>query len=223
MAKTNFKTLRKNMVDGQIHPSGVVDDDILNAYETIPRELFVPEDLKGISYTDEGISISHGRFLMEPITHSRIIQAARPTPHDVVLDVATGSGYTAAILSPMVSTIIALESDEDLLKRAEQFWKKTKSCNIVPACNDIEQGCPEHAPYSLILLNGASANVPAALLDQLAPGGRLIATLQKQGETIGQVTVFNKSEDGHISDYSLFNAGIAYLPEFAPKPEFVFS
>ena len=109
---TDFIQARKNMVDCQIHPSGIVDGWILESFQNIPRELFVPEKLQGIAYTDENIDIGQGRFLMEPIVHAKLLQAVAPDKSDVVLDIGVGTGYSSAILCPNVSTVVALENNK---------------------------------------------------------------------------------------------------------------
>ena len=90
----------------------MVDTGILQSFETVPRELFIPEKLQGVAYTDENIDIGQGRFVMEPIIHAKLLQAVLPVAGDIVLDIGIGSGYSSAILSPLVTTVIALEHNK---------------------------------------------------------------------------------------------------------------
>ena len=127
----DFVQARKNMVDCQIHTSGVVHTGLLQAFETVPRELFVPEHLKGIAYFDEDIQLAKGRYLSEPLILSKMLQAADLQSDDVVLDIGGGTGYCAAILSSNVSTIIAVESDDAYIAAAKSNWSELDACNIV--------------------------------------------------------------------------------------------
>lgn len=219
---TNFTAARINMVDSQIHTMGVVSEPILNAFRMVPREEFVAEAQKGIAYCDEDMPVTKGRCLMEPVTHARLIQAVAPVASDTVLDVGGATGYSAAILSRLVSRVVACEPDADLLARAEKTWAKLQCANIEPFQGDISCGCAPHAPYSLIFVGGSVSCVPDALLSQLAPHGRLVAVVRCKSDKIGRATLFVKTANGTISERVLFDAAVPYLPGFEPRTEFVF-
>ncbi|MGH1403103.1 MAG: protein-L-isoaspartate O-methyltransferase family protein [Alphaproteobacteria bacterium] len=220
---TNFSQARKNMVDGQVHTAGVVDPRILDMFSTVPRELFVPEKLQGVSYTDENLDIGQGRCLMEPITHARLLQEARLVESDVVLDIAAGSGYSSAILSPIVSTVIALENNKRQMDKAQRVWDKLDMCNIVLETGKLNEGVTEHAPYSLIVINGSVPEVPDVILKQLAVGGRLVTVIAQKGDTIGQAKLFYKNDNGDVSSKTLFDTGIPFLADFGLEDAFQFA
>ncbi len=217
-----FLSARTNMVDSQIHPMGVVSEPILNAFRTVQREKFIPEDKKAIAYNDEDLPIGNGRYLMEPVTHARLVQAALPTPKDVVLDVACGAGYSSAIFAKLVSHVVASDPDAKLLAHAEKQWAENKLGNIVPHQGAFEDGNQTMAPYSLIFINGAVSAVSQQLFDQLAPEGRLLAVIRKGGDKMGRAVLFVKSAQGTISERVLFDAGIPWLPGQEPRNGFVF-
>ena len=219
---TDFTAARNAMVDSQIHTMGVTSEEILNAYRTVRREEFVPEGRRGIAYSDEDMPVAHGRFLMEPVTHARLIQAALPKATDTVLDVGGATGYSAAILSGLVSRIVAAEPDAALLAVAEATWKKLGCNNVVPHQGPFGAGCATHAPYSLIVINGSVAEMPPVLLEQLAPGGRLLAVVRKVNDRIGRAVLVTKSESGGVSERVLFDAAVPYLPGHEPRNGFVF-
>ena len=210
------------MIDGQIHPSGVVEPIILETFANVPRELFVPERLQEIAYTDEELDIGQGRYLLEPKSHAKMLQAVLPQKTDIVLDIGVGAGYSSAILSPMVQTVIALENNKRQIDKAEKLWSKLDACNIALIEDDLEKGVPQQAPYSLIIFNGAVHHVPDNILDQLDNGGRLIAVVREDPSSLGRATLFVKTEKGDLSSSPLFDAGTPYLQGFEPKPEFVF-
>lgn len=218
----NFQTARTNMVDGQIHTAGVVSAEILNAFETVPRERFVPEAMQNVAYSDEDLQISSGRYLLEPITHAKMVQAVLPRSDDVVLDIGGATGYSAAILSSLVTTVVALESNESFLTRAARLWEEIGAVNVVAMPGDLVLGNAENAPFSLIFMNGAVSEIPRGIVAQLEKGGRLITIVKKPGAVMGEVTLVKHIGDGDYSAYNLFSAGCPYLPGFAPVIEFEF-
>lgn len=219
---SNFSSMRKNMVDGQIHTASVVDERVLQAFQTTPRELCVPERLQNVSYTDESIDIGQGRSLMEPITHAKILQAAALREDDVVLDIGSASGYSSAILSPIVSTVIAVEHNKRQCDRAKRLWESRGLCNIVLVENKLTQGALEHAPYSLVIINGAVPKIPSNITDQMALGGRLITVIKQRDEIVGKAVLFIKDDQGYVSSRPLFDAGVRNLEEFDLEPDFIF-
>lgn len=219
---TDFTAARNAMVDSQIHTMGVTSEEILNAYRTVRREEFVPEGRRGIAYSDEDMPVAHGRCLMEPVTHARLVQAALPKPSDTVLDVGGATGYSAAILSGLVSRIVAAEPDAALLAIAEASWKKLGCNNIVPHQGAFTAGCAAHGPYSMIVINGSVAGIAEALLEQLAPGGRLVAVVRKADDRIGRAVLVTKSATGAVGERILFDAAVPYLPGQEPRNGFVF-
>lgn len=219
---TNFTAARINMVDSQIHTMGVVSDGILEAFRTVPREEFVPEDRKGVAYCDEDMPVAKGRCLMEPVTHARLIQAVTPAADDTVLDVGGATGYSAAILSRLVGRVVAIEADPSLLEQAKANWGKLGCDNVIGQPANFAEGYADMAPYSLIFVNGSVNCVPDALLAQLAPHGRLVAVVRCKGDKIGRATLFVKTTGGTISERVLFDAAVPYLPGHEPRTEFVF-
>lgn len=222
----DFAQARKNMVDCQIHTSGVVHAGLLEAFETVPREVFVPENLKGIAYYDEDIQLGKGRFLLEPLTLSKMLQAAELKETDVVLDIGGATGYAAAILSPNVSTVIALESNEDYLKAASKHLEELDACNVVPVQGKLKDGAQDKGPFDLIIMHGAVPGIPSKIAAQLSPNGRLLCVLKKPGDKIGQATLIRSSDEAigenRFSSYTLFECGADYLEGFVPKPTFSF-
>lgn len=218
----DFNAARKNMVDGQIHPSGVIDPDLLNAFENIPRELFVDEGLQKIACNDEQMAIGQGRMMLDPTTQARMIQALECNKDDCVLEVGAGTGYAAAILSSIVTTVVSVESDSELLQKAQKIWDKLDCVNIYGHQGDLKDGYLKSAPYRLILVNGAVCDIPQELVEQLAPQGRLITIIKKKDDVLGNVTLIESLGDGQFSTYNLFSASAHYLPGYEPGQSFKF-
>lgn len=222
MSKFDPAQARKNMVDCQIHPSGVVSAQILNVFETIPREQFVPEELQGVAYGDEDLHIGFGRYLLEPMVHAKMLEAADLKATDVVLDVGCATGYSSALMAPLVSTVIAVDDNKDFLKQAALLWDKHDICNVVGVDAPMPEGNPKNAPYDVIVINGAVAEIPQAILAQLAPEGRLVCILKDRPETPGHAVIVRNVGQEQYSSYNLFDARSPYLTGFAPKSGFQF-
>jgi len=218
----DFQAARKNMVDCQVHTSGVMFPALLEAYKAIPREEFIPAEKKNVAYNDEDIALCDGRYLIEPAVHARMIQALDLTTDHVVLDIGGATGYSAAILSSIVSTVVVLESNQDFIKHATQVWENLGLCNIAAFEGALAKGNDGHAPYDSIIINGAVASVPDEILGQLVPGGRLVCIVKRAGHIMGEATLFERSKAGDIASYPLFDAATPYLQGFEPQPEFRF-
>lgn len=218
----DYALSRRNMVDCQIGPNGVTDPAILAAFVAVPREDFVPAPLRGLACLDEEILFDDGRFLIEPSVHARILDAAVPKASDIALDIGGGNGYPAAILSYLVSTVIALESDERTLADAAKLWAGLSVCTVAGVVGAPEKGVKAHAPYNVIVINGAVAHIPEEILAQLAPGGRLVTVLRENPGAQGRAVLVLREEGNIFSRRVLFDASVPYAQGFAPKPGFVF-
>lgn len=218
----DFAQARTNMVDCQIHTNGVIDPRILKAFETLPREQFLPDSKKPVAYQDEDIRLDGGRILMEPQVNARMLQLLKPGEDDIALVVGDSSGYVAALLSFLVSTVLTLETEKPVIESIEKKHRNMDICNVVGVVGDLHKGVPENGPYALIFINGAVGEVPSELLKQLAPDGRLIAIVKHPGDVMGEVTLYQAGENGHISSYVHFKAGCPYLKGLEPEERFSF-
>lgn len=217
----NFDQARTNMVDCQIHPMGVSASNILAAYQSVPREAFLPEGKRDLSYIDEDILLADKRFLMDAATHARLVQALQLSENDAVLDLGDGTGYSASILSQLAGTVITLEEKEELLSQAERCWGEYGYSNIVGFSGPMRKGLEKHAPYNAILINGSAGFVPQAFLDQLADGGRLVVVLRPQEMLQGKAMLYVRAGNA-FSERCLFDSSLPYLPGFEPKHDFQF-
>ncbi len=216
----DYAAARLNMVDSQIRTNKVTNAELIAAFESVPREAFVPERLAGVAYVDEDIALGNGRYLMEPMVLARLLQEARPGPADVVLDVGCGTGYATAILAQVAATVVALESDHELAAAATKVLGDLGIDNAIVVEGPLPAGWAAQAPYSVILLNGAVTEVPDAIRRQLAEGGRLV-TVQKPEAGQGRGILMRRSGET-TARRAVFDAATAVLPGFAPEPGFVF-
>ena len=216
----DFATARSNMIESQLRTNKVTDSAVLDAFETLPRERFLPEARAGVAYVDEDLEVASGRYLMEPMVLARLLQAAQVEPNDVVLDVGCTSGYSSALLARLAGTVVALESDATLRDRANQTLQDLGIDNAVVVAGELTEGYQKQAPYNVILLGGAVAEVPEVILSQVAEGGRLVTVIAAQAH-LGQAVLIRKSA-GLPSRRVLFDASVRQLPGFAATPRFVF-
>lgn len=213
---------RENMVESQIRPNGVSDTKLLEAYRVIPREKFLPEEKAATAYIDEDINLENSRFLMDPATHARMVQALNIGQDDVVLDVACMTGYSSAIVSCLAKTVVALSSDPSASSQARSNCEALSLYNIVFFDGDLSQCNPEYAPYDAIIFNGSLPELPDNVLDKLNPGGRLAYIERHKGQAMGRAMLLHKLGDRKYSKLTLFDIATPYLPGFKPKEDFVF-
>ena len=215
----DFLAARRNMVDRQVRTNKVTDEAVLEALRQVPRELFLPPPMRAVAYVDEDVPIGNGRFLMEPMVFGRLLQAARIDSTDLVLDIGCGTGYSVAVLARLTNMVVALETDPALVRQTGGALAELGIDNAVVVQGPLREGWSAQAPYNVILLEGSVAEVPDAILDQLAEGGRLVGIQQQAG--FGRAMLFLR-RNGIVSSRPLFDAGLPQLPDFAVETGFVF-
>lgn len=219
---SDFQAARINMVESQIHTMGVISEPVLKAFATIRREEFVPADKKTVAYTDEDLSLGQGRFLIEPLTQARLIQALACKSSDIAMDIGCATGYSSAILAGLCANVVAVEHAPAMLSEAEKNWSRMGYGNILPHNGPFVAGYSQKAPYDVILVNGAVSEIPQTWVDMLSKDGRMALVLRARGETVGKAILVTKNAQGVIGQRVLFDAGIPYLPSHEPRNEFVF-
>lgn len=217
---SDYALARRNMVDGQIKTNRVVNPRIIEAMLDVPRELFVPRASRGFAYVDEDIAVGNGRYLVEPMVLARMLESAAIRPDDVVLDVGCATGYSTALLARLANTVVALESDGELVRTATEVLTTQGIDNAVVMEGPLTRGYPEQAPYQVIVINGSVPVEPTTLTDQLGDGGRLVAVLSKSGH-MGQAALYQRFGDV-VSHRALFDAASPLLPGFEPPETFEF-
>lgn len=217
---TDFATARFNMVEGQIRPNKVTDERLLEALSTVPRERFVPASARGVAYVDGDIAVGRGRFLLEPMVLGRMLQAAAVGPADSVLDLGCATGYSTAVLARLAARVIGLDSDEALAAEAAAALAAVGASNAKVARGALSEGWAAEAPYDVIFINGGVAEIPSAVANQLAEGGRIVAPVVRP-RGVGEVRLFQRA-GGVLSSRVLFEAQPDLLPGLEPVPAFEF-
>lgn len=217
----DFEQARINMVDSQIHTMGVVSEPVLNVFRTLPREKFLPADKQAVAYCDEDLPLGNGRWLMEPQVLARLVQACIPEAGAKTLVVGAGCGYAAAVYAALGASVVALEDNAAMTESANIVWRELGLGDALTQ-ESHHGGAERHAPYDLIFINGAVADIPDALKAQMAVGGCLVAVVRADHKEAGKAMQILRTDAQSWSGRVLFDANIPYLPGMAPKNAFIF-
>jgi len=217
----DFAQARRTMVDSQVRPSDVTDLRLIAAMLDVAREQFVPAARRAVAYLDMDVPVGDkgARALLKPMVLAKLLQAAGIGEGDHVLDVGCATGYSAAVLGKLAETVVALEEDTALARIAGETLAASGASNVSIVCGPLHDGWEQAAPFDVIVVEGASEVVPAALLAQLKDGGRLVAVIGSG--PMGKATIFRKS-GGNPTGQTLFDATAPLLPGFAKAAAFVF-
>lgn len=169
-----YAPLREKMVKQQIIDRGIIDKKTIDALREVPRHLFVPQNLQDQAYDDSSLPIGFGQTISQPYIVALMTQIVKPDPGKKALEIGTGSGYQAAILSQIVDSVFTVEIVPELAKDAEGLFMRLGYGNILAKYGDGYKGWPEHAPFDIIIVTAAPENIPQPLIDQLSENGRMI-------------------------------------------------
>ncbi|WP_455474978.1 protein-L-isoaspartate O-methyltransferase family protein [Bartonella sp. B30(2025)] len=221
----NFAELRRKMVDNQIRTVDVTDLSVLKAFLTVPREDFVPEDLKALSYLDTDVTVypaqngSPARYLMKPASLAKLLQLASIKSSDIVLDIGANSGYCAALLSTFARFVVALESNKALSGQAIKILECHHYDNVSVVHGSLEKGYAIEGPYDVIFIEGAVDFIPKNIFDQMNDGGRLVVV---EGHGNAGIARIYFKKDGIVSVRCAFNLAVKPLHDFLKASDFVF-
>ena len=191
-----FETLRQEMIRSQMAERGLNDPIVLEAINKVPREKFVPEDLIDSAYRDSPLPIEADQTISQPYIVALMTVALELKPTDRVLEIGTGSGYSAAVLAEIANEVYTIERHQVLADTARERLQKLGYKNIHVLQGDGSLGWPEHAPFDAIVVTAAGPDVPQSLKQQLAIGGRLVMPVgeYRYSQTLLRVRRINESE-----------------------------
>jgi protein-L-isoaspartate(D-aspartate) O-methyltransferase len=187
-----------------LHAEGIRDRRVLAAFRAVPRAGFVPREAAGQAYVDAPIRIPHGQVTTQPSLIAAMVAALGLTGSERVLEVGTGLGFQTAILAQLARWVVSVERFADLVAQARSNLAAAGLGRVRVVVGDGTLGVPEHAPYQAIVVAAASPHVPGPLIEQLAPGGRLVHPVGPGGHE--QVTAFHKKADRLVADARLIPA-----------------
>ncbi|MGD2163309.1 MAG: protein-L-isoaspartate(D-aspartate) O-methyltransferase [Anaerolineales bacterium] len=200
---------RLQMVRHQIENRDIDDELVLEAMRRIPRELFIPPDIRAHAYADSALPIAEGQTISQPYIVALMTQALEPSPADRVLEIGTGSGYAAAILGLIVREVYSLERHAALAEKADELLQQIGICNVHVIHADGTNGWPEASPYDGIVVTAGAPEVPEPLVEQLAVGGHLVLPVGKH-TTSQHLMQLTKTPDGSLEQDDL--GAVRFVP-----------
>ena len=215
----DYQAARIAMVDGQVRPSDVTLYPIIDAMLQVPREAYVPHDMRPLAYVGKHIDLENGGVVLAPRILAKILESLDIKPDEMVLDIGVGLGYSSAVIARLAEAVIAVEENAELASVAETTLSEQSADNAVVHVGPLVEGAAEHGPYDVIVVEGGVQVLPDSLLSQLKVGGR-IAAIFMDGPS-GQCRIGVRTSAG-ISWDAVFDATAPVLSGFAAKKTFSF-
>ena len=206
---TDFTAEREAMVERQLKRRGINEQPILDAFLSVPREAFVSVEYAHLAYGDHPLPIEAGQTISQPYIVALMIEAAEIEPGDKVLEVGSGSGYAAAVISRIAERVVGIERQHDLVEVARERLDRLGYDNVTIVEGDGTRGCPAEAPFDAILAAASGSHVPAPLVDQLKPGGTIVMPVGSPG-WVQKLVKATKREDGTLKQSDL--GGVRFVP-----------
>jgi protein-L-isoaspartate(D-aspartate) O-methyltransferase len=205
---------RERMVRTQIEARGVRDAEVLRAMRSVPRELFMPPEVRARAYQDGPVPIGYRQTISQPYIVAFMTELLACSRAHRVLEIGTGSGYQAAVLALIAKRVYSVEIVPELARSAAAALAKLGYENVSVRTGDGYQGWPEEAPFDRVILTAAPPEIPKALIDQLAPGGRLVAP-EGASPFDQQLILVEKSRDGRLTRRAVLP--VAFVPMVPAK------
>jgi protein-L-isoaspartate(D-aspartate) O-methyltransferase len=209
LAMTDFSREREAMIDRQLKRRGITEPMILDAFREVPREAFIAGNNVHLAYGDHPLPIEAGQTISQPYIVALMIQAAGIGLRDKVLEVGAGSGYAAAVISRIAGKVIAIERQHELVEVARERLARLGYDNVEIVEGDGTKGWRDGAPYDAILAAASGSHVPRPLVEQLAPGGRIVMPIGDPG-WVQQLVKVTKNDDGTLVQQNL--GGVRFVP-----------
>ena len=212
---SEFAGERERMVKEQIAMRGVTDERVLKAMRKVPREQFVPEQIRGQSYSDGPLPIGYDQTISQPFVVAFMTEKLGLRPTDHVLEIGTGSGYQAAILAELAAKVYTIEIVEPLGKRAEETLQRLGYKNVQVKIGDGYQGWPEHAPFDAVIVTCAPDHVPRPLVEQTKEGGRIVIPVGSAGD---QTLYLLEKKNGRLEQRNVLPVSFVPMTGEASRP-----
>jgi protein-L-isoaspartate(D-aspartate) O-methyltransferase len=209
LAMTDFAREREAMIERQLKHRGITEPMILDAFREVPREAFIAGNNVHLAYGDHPLPIEAGQTISQPYIVALMIQAAGIGLRDKVLEVGAGSGYAAAVISRIAGKVIGIERQHELVEVARERLQRLGYDNVEIVEGDGTRGWRDGAPYDAILAAASGSHVPRPLVEQLAPGGRIVMPVGDPG-WVQQLVKVTKNDDGTLVQQDL--GGVRFVP-----------
>ncbi|HQZ03100.1 MAG TPA: protein-L-isoaspartate O-methyltransferase [Thauera sp.] len=216
----NFEKARFNMVEQQVRPWEVLDQDVLDLLMTVKREEYVPATARALAFAEVEIPIGFGQVMLKPTIEGKVLQAVKVTKSDSVLEIGTGSGFFAALLAARAEWVRTMEIEAGLVRFSSDNLARNGVENVVVVQGDGIDGWAERAPYDVIVVSGGLQYVPQSLLEQLKVGGRLFAFV---GEApVMKARLITCESEGRFRTEDLFETVVPMLQNAPQHDRFTF-
>ena len=206
------------MVDTQIRPSGISRFDVIEAISEIPRELFIPEQLKELSYVEGNIKLVSGGFIIEPRILAKLLQNLAINTKELVLVIGRGCGYTTAVIGRLSELVVGVDNNHMNVDMSNRAVVATGVDNAIMVEGDLTVGAPQHGPYDVLVFSGGIQKVPPELVEQVKENGRVAGFFNEGGLTHAKIGIKSK---GIISWRTCFDCDIPLMKEFEAFNKFV--
>ncbi len=216
----DMEQARFNMVEQQVRPWEVLDQQVLDLLGVVAREEFLPEAYRELAYADLEIPIGHGQMMLPPRVQGRALQALEVKPSDRALEIGTGTGYLTALLARLAHQVVSVEINPELAEQAAANLASAGCTNATVETGDGSRGWPDRGPYDVILVSGALPRLPDELRQQLRPGGRLFAVVGR--EPAMEAVLVVRTGDRQWSEQTLFETVVPPLSSNLDAPQFTF-
>jgi protein-L-isoaspartate(D-aspartate) O-methyltransferase len=208
----NFQAMRERMVDTQILPRDVQNAAVVQAMRRVPREIFVPDDVRPFAYDDRPLPIGRGQTISQPYIVAYMTQALRLEPSHRVLEIGTGSGYQAAVLASIAKQVYTIEIVPDLAQTARRALALAGYRNVDVRTGNGYHGWPEHAPFDRIIVTAAPPEIPQSLVNQLAVGGVMVVPV---GTSYQEIVIITKTAAGVTEERTM---EVRFVPMVSKPP-----
>lgn len=216
----NIEQARFNMIEQQIRPWNVLDQDVLDTLVVVKREQFVPEAARALAFVDTEIPLGNGQFMFTPKLEARILQEVQLKKHETVLEIGSGSGYMAALLAHKGRSVTTVENVPALKTLAESNLANAGVSNVTVELGNGAQGWEHGAPYDVIVISGALEVLPEAFLKQVKVGGRIAAIIGQA--PVMSCNIITRVSDSGYDTVKVFETNVAYLADAAAVSHFTF-
>lgn len=216
----NAALAQSNMVKQQLRTGNVLDNNILNLYQALPREYFVPREYKQFAYSDLQIPLGEGQTMLTPLEEATILQALKLSGNERVLEVGTGSGYFTALLAQCAKHVVSVDNRQSFTEQASRHLEQFHIENVTLYTGDAHRGWMDKAPYDVIVLTGAIDELSDIFKPQLMKGGKLFAIIGKDSAMKG--TLFQLNQDDTWSSNVLFETHTSRLADTNETEAFTF-
>lgn len=203
-----YRKARLDMVRHQIEGRGITESRVLDAMRTVPRHLFVPDNLHARAYRDSPLPIGEGQTISQPYIVALMTASLDLQPDDRVLEIGTGSGYQAAVLAQLAGQVYTIEIKASLFRKADRILQSRHSETVRTRLGDGYYGWQQHAPFDAIMITAAVDHIPPPLIQQLKQGGRLILPLGNPFSYQNLVLVTRQKEDYTVKQIT----GVLFVP-----------